>query len=221
VLVESIVPVFLDEDDDERPAPSSRDIGGVAWDVWQGRPIAGACIELRAEGRETLRTESAQNGRFRFESVPDGAWTLHVSHFGFIRGQLAIETPHNGRMSYFRLDLIAVPLKIRRLYGAVLERSMGEDLWGRLSPREIEERMEALWPVDEERPDRAALRQAVLERLRDVDAETSMQDVLAAFTETVEESYFSGRTYGEDAFLFARELAIQLQHRRSAEEGGA
>lgn len=216
--VETIVPVYLDPTDAGSTVQVARnDIGGLAWDVWQEEPVGGVEVELRAEGRETLKTTAGPGGKFRFPDVPDGEWSLVATKFGFIRGQLRIETPHDGRMSYFRLDLVAVPLKIRRLYGAVLEQSIGEDLWGKLSPREIETRLGSLWStVDADKAtDRAALRRVVLQRLKSYEGEAGLDVALAALTEAVEEAYFSGRTYGEDAFLFARALALELH--RSAE----
>jgi hypothetical protein len=214
--VEEIVPVFFDPDELEESVVLSRDdVGGVVWDVWQSKPVAGASVALRSQGGAMEATSDA-NGRFRFEDVPEGAWQLVVRKHGFVRGNLEMEVPHDGRMSHFRVDVIAVPLKIRRLYGAVVEHSIGEDLWGRLSPREIEEQLESLWPDSEGEGSEARreLRARVLSQLqRDESDQTSPTAVLAALTEVVEEAYFSGRTYGEEAFLFARQLALELRAR--------
>lgn len=212
--VEEIVPVFFEPDElDDAVVLSGHDVGGVVWDVWQSQPVPDAAIELRS-GDRTLTVRSDAAGHFRLEDVPEGTWRLQVQQYGYVRGNLEVSVPHDGRLSHFRLDVVAIPLKIRRLYGAVIEHSVGEDLWGRLSPREIEDRLGAIWPDDEgEHETRLELRRRVLERLRHADASDQPMTVLAALTEVVEEAYFSGRTYGEDAFHFARSLALELRRR--------
>lgn len=213
--VEKIVPVFLETDAGSSIEISRDDIGGVVWDVWQKEPIGGANVELHpAGGGEPMVSTTTDRGRFRFADVPPGNWRVVVRRFGFIRGEFALAVPHDGRLSNFRVDLVAVPLKIRRLYGSVVERSVGEDLWGQLSPRQIEERLDAIWPADGP-IDRREIRKAVAQRL--AVGETAGLAVLAALTEVVEESYFSGREYGEEAFLFARTLVLQLQTQQRPE----
>ncbi len=209
--VEEIVPVFIPPPLGENEAIHSRhDVGGVVWDAWRDQPIAMAELELlRAEERLAVRTDG--EGRFRFEDVPDGTWELSLSHFGYMRGRMMLELPHDGRLGHFRLDAVAVPLKIRRLYGTVVAHRVGEDLWGKWSPREIEARIDdALADVPEE--PRRELRSRVVERLGAHDGETVAGDhVMAALTEVIEEAYFSDRIYGEEAFRFARELALRLR----------
>ncbi len=213
--VETIVPVFLSTDAGSSVEISRHDVGGMVWDVWQKTPVAGAAIQMRAAADNSIRSGTSDAaGRFRFADLAPGTWHLEVQRFGFIRGLLEIHLPHDGRMSHFRVDLVAVPLKIRRLYGSVLEHSVGEDLWGQLSPREIETRLDAIWPADGDL-DRRQVREAVAARLQGQTTDTVA--VLAALTEVVEESYFSGREYGEDAFLFARALALELRARRDAQ----
>lgn len=215
--VETIVPVFMDPGTSPEPVILSRnDIGGVVWDSWRGEPIAGAELELTGEGGAHTTTADSF-GRFRFADVPAGAWRLAVTKFGFMRGTMDLAVPHDGRLSHFRVDTIAVPLKIRRLYGSVLEHEVGEDLFGTWSPREIEERIDRAFS-DASPEDRLALRGLVRERLRaDDDEPVSGARAVAALTEVVEESYFSGRTYGEEAFRFARALALEMRTRTSAE----
>lgn len=218
--VETIVPVFLDDEEASSSAPGRSDIGGMVWDVWQQQPVVGALVELRvSQEQPALTAMSDAAGRFRFVDVEPGRWEMSVRSFGFIRGHLQFGVPHDGRLGNFRLDLIAVPLKIRRLYGSVLEHSVGEDLWGKLSPREIEEKLDEIWPSDAP-VDRRHIRDAVSARLADEgqqdDGHVDGVAVLAALTEVVEESYFSGRQYGEPAFLLARSLALELRARRDA-----
>lgn len=211
--VEEIVPVFLETDPGSSVELSRDDVGGMVWDVWLQRPVVGAAVELQPGGEAApLVTSTDANGRFRFTDVPPGTWRLDVQKFGFIRGFLDLSVPHDGRMSHFRVDLVAVPLKIRRLYGSIVEQSVGEDLWGKLSPREIEARLDVLWP-ELATADRRHVRSAVAAKLSG--QEVSGLSALAALTEVVEESYFSGRTYGEDAFLFARALALELREHRA------
>lgn len=217
--VEEIVPVYLDQEQVDTAVPASRsDVGAVVWDVWQKRPVPEASITLSSDSNEARTERAGADGTCRFRDLPRGRWRLEVTQYGYIRGQMEFEVPHDGRLSHFRLDLVAVPLKIRRLYSAIVEQTVGENLWGRLSPREIEERLESRWP-ESDGGDRARLRSAVLTRLREFDeGEHGLPSVLAALTEALEESYYSGRVYGEEAFRFARALAIDVRAATTEEE---
>lgn len=58
----------------------------------QGAAIPQALVELRRE-RERRRERSGTFGRFRFDSPPDGAWTLVASAAGFREQQIALQLP--------------------------------------------------------------------------------------------------------------------------------
>lgn len=212
--VETIVPVFLD-DGNAPPSPNPRDdIGGLVWDVWQQQPIRHARVVIRRGDTVLADGTSDGAGRFAFIDLTEGPIRVEVTCHGFIRGHVDLMIPHDGRLSNFRVDLVAVPLKIRRLVGAVLEQALGEDAWGTLTPREIEARLDALWPNDgrdAESTSRDELRAQIAQRLGDQNVDGIAW--LQALTEIVEESYFSGRRYGEDAFLFARALVLAIRNR--------
>ena len=131
----------------EVPEEARDDIGreriaGVVWDGWRGQPIPFAVLELEPDrGQGDPRTCVAMSdGRFSSPELEPGPWSLRVVAEGFAPGTLSLEIPHGGQYGYFRLGMVAVPLKIRRFYRHWVRRIRGEDLWGRLSPRQIEGR---------------------------------------------------------------------------------
>ncbi len=134
--------------------------------------------------------------------------------------------PHDGRLSNFRLDLVAVPLKIRRLYRSVVEGAAGEDYWGRITPREIEATLEEVLggPGEDPGRERRDLHRAVIEALRSSEGDFRGDELLAVLTEIVEESYYSARLYDESAFRLARAIALRfraLAAGSGAKEGAA
>jgi hypothetical protein len=185
---ERIVPRFLDEPEGKNA--SRRDVAGLVWDEWRLKPVPGCTITAK-QGAIELAVTSDGLGRFRFDGIVDGAWDLRVDCPGFVRGNLTLSVPHDGRLAAMRLDIIAVPLKVRRLYQAAMEAVRGDDPWGRLSPREVEAEVQARLSINLDLPENA-----------------SLIDVLSEITDAVEESYFSGRVYDEAFWRETRELVI-------------
>ncbi len=192
-------------DDTFAQTSTSQTIAGITWDIWQKKPIAGATLIFRhAKSPETdYRTvRSDAKGRFLIENIQPEPYILSVHAAGFIPAKLAFDIPHNGTLSRFRLDLIAVPLKIRQIYQTTIQSIQGEDLWGKQTPRQINELITRTLALE------TAQSPQLHERL--LAAQDNPAEVLRALTEIVEESYFSGRQYNEELWNIARELAQEI-----------
>lgn len=203
---EILVPVFLEE---QTQAGARDDLGGVVWDVWQNQPAKGCHVRLVRGERHSEALEVDSKGRFRFVDVEPGDWEMEVRGKGFVTGKMRVRVPHQGRWAAMRVDMVAVPLKIRRLYQTTLEGVFGDDPWGQLSPDEIDKELRQLLEVVEPRQREA------LERLARESEDLS--DILDALASLVEESYFSGRIYDESVWLNARDLVVHLRRRAGIE----
>ncbi|MBA2662942.1 MAG: carboxypeptidase regulatory-like domain-containing protein [Bradymonadaceae bacterium] len=229
---EIIVPVALDEDEHDPGTDDARRmaLGGLVWDCWREHAVAGAELDLRSDKQgEPVRVISDGRGRFRFAPLQAGHYTLQIRAKGYVQAELGFEAPHVGTLANFRLELIAVPLKIRRLYQVTMKSVHGEDLWGRLTPRQIEEVVRDV--LDERRSDGgsdkilSALRER-LEVIADSQAQPPAEEggseeherLLSLLTEIVEQSYFSGRDYEEAYWLAAREIALGLTRAAESSE---
>ncbi|QDG54349.1 hypothetical protein FIV42_27465 [Persicimonas caeni] len=210
---------------DEKPvdtAPDNTRLSGMVWDIWKDRPVADAELVVWRDG-ERVRTEHATGqaspraGIFIIDGLTAGAYELEVRARGFMPGKLSFRLPHKGRLSNVRLDLVAVPLKIRRLYQSLVETLDGQDLWGRLSPREIEA---ALLEVTDEAtqdtgsPARRAFLRSLEHKLAQAGDTLSGEELVSMMTSVVEETYFSGRTFDTSVWELARDIALQLRDRQ-------
>ena len=220
---ETIVPVHMSQEVDlGEPSASDRSVWGVVWDRWRDEPMQHAeltVVDLAGdEVVETSQTDASagQEGRFSVGPLEAGQYRLEVRADGFMPGRLDFETPHSGRLGNVRLDLVAVPLKIRRLYQSLVEALQGDDLWGRLSPREIEDvLLEAADRAQESVPGMAGARfvERLRRRLDAGDQPLGGHELVAMMTALVEETYFSGRQFDESVWHVARDIALQLRTR--------
>ncbi len=196
-------------------------ISGVVWDGWRNTPVPHAVLSLsrgRADGEPEHCIHADGAGAFSSPELQEGAWHLRVTAPGYARGTLDFTIPHEGALRYFRLGMVAVPLKIRRFYRHWVRRIRGEDLWGRLSPRQIEG---AIWEAFDETAPRLATEQrraqlrAELRALLDAQHAPDEMDperLLLTITEIVEESYFSARLYDEELWHLLVAVAEHLDH---------
>lgn len=244
---------------DEAVAPSTVILAGVIWDIWKQRPVSLAEISIRERGEDAPlrvhRVEPAQPGEaprragaFRIEDLPQGRYELSVNAPGFMQSQLEFRLPHDGKLSNMRLGMIAIPLKIRRLYQSLVESLEGRDLWGTLSLHEIDDALQAvlreaeLQAADEQQsnPDddvilandvalnsdaSRAFVSALKRHLRQgaapaagEDPQMSGEQLMAMMTAVVEETYFSGRVFDDAVWQLARRLAERI---REKAQGGA
>lgn len=216
---EPIVIEALEDGSGVEPVAHDR-LAGLIWDTWRAAPVGSAQLEFSQGGRVVYQTTSALDGTFRTDSLGAGAWHLDVIAPGFSRGTLDFELPHGGEYSRFRIGLTAVPLKIRRYYQSWVRRTHGDDLWGRLSPRQIEATIWSAFDVAsvavEDSRGREQLRQSIEALLADDGAGVGAdpEELLLAMTEIVEEAYFSSRIYDEQLWQVLVQITTQLDARK-------
>ena len=196
-------------------ALTARDVGGVVWDLWRQRPIERATIRLTSSQHESRTAIALSTGRFHIEALEPGRWQMRVEASGFAPGTLEVTIPHGGELASFKLGLVAIPLKIKRFYKAWVRRVQGRDLWGVLSPRQIE--LAITEALGEAHPGQGA-RDKILEALssylerRDIEAELDPSRLLLSITQIVEEAYFSGRHQDESLWTLLVALTQRLDH---------
>ncbi len=224
---ERLVPRQLDEDQVVDTKPDRRRVSGLVWDVWKAQPLGEAELVLSTADGEPVRTQTSsaggagRRGGFVFDSLEPGEYLLEIDAVGFMPGQLSLRIPHEGTLSNVRLDLVAVPLKIRRLYQSLVETLEGEDLWGRLSPRQIEDTLVRSAEVAAPREDSIARREFVRglrRRLEDAPEELTGEGLAAMMTDLVEETYFSGRVFDASIWRLSRDIAVRLRERFEEED---
>ncbi len=197
-------------------------IGGFVWDHWRAAPVPLATITLeRRAGGEPIEVVAGRDGGFVVRGIPRGVYALTARAHGFAPGVMEVSIPHDGKLRACRVGLVAIPLKVRRFYQAWIARTRGKDLWGHLSPRQIED---AIWDEVSSRqlaalpPERVDGARGKLRELLSERAELGEMDfdaLLTAVTDVVEESYFSGRSYDDELW----ELSVSIVRRLDAQLG--
>ncbi|MFP4598692.1 MAG: carboxypeptidase-like regulatory domain-containing protein, partial [Persicimonas sp.] len=224
---ERLVPKQLDEAQAVDDKPDKHRVSGLVWDVWKTQPLGGAELVLSSTAGEPVRTQTSsaggtrRRGGFVFDALEPGEYLLEIDAVGFMPGRLSLRIPHEGTLSNVRLDLVAVPLKIRRLYQSLVEMLEGEDLWGRLSPRQIEDTLVRSAEEAAPREDSIARREFVRglrRRLEDAPDEITGEGLAAMMTDLVEETYFSGRVFDASIWHLSRDIAVRLRERFEEED---
>lgn len=214
--------------------PSKVVLAGVVWDLWKQRPVTRVELALRTpDTGEIVHTHLIEPngdkppGAFRIASLPKGRYQLSLNAPGFMPSRLDFRLPHDGKLSHMRLGMVAIPLKIRRLYQSLVESLQGRDLWGTLSLHEIDDALQSVLregdAVDEGFADssaRKAFVSALKRRLRqggatgETDAsQMGGEQLMALMTAVVEETYFSGRVFDQAVWQLARRLAERIRER--------
>jgi hypothetical protein len=193
---EAVAEVMSAADRGAMPAASLDQIGGQIWDVWRARPVAGASLRLvDGDGQTLMRWAADGAGRFVSPPLPAGDHQLMIEARGFARGVLPVRLPHGGGLSASRIQLIAMPLKLRRTYQSWAAQRSGEEVWGKKTPRELASELRAALAE-------ASLDDEALERRLDAWAaaeEVSGVEALEAVTRVVEEGYFGEREDADEA----------------------
>ena len=164
--------------------PNDLGFSGVVADAVDGKPIAGARVEVSAPDGAPRVADTDEAGRFALEDLPAGLLRAEVSCRGYVREQFALSIPHRGELRDARVDLLPVRERIFALYRGAAEPLLPRpELWGVWTPRQI---------VDHVRGVRRA-------------------GALGELTDYVEEKYFSARTPDEEEIPVALERVRAAQ----------
>ncbi len=190
--------------DEREEAPTASVV--QVWDPWAERPVVGARLRVEpTAGGEGCQRETDVRGIADLGVAAREAGELLVEAAGYVPVRAALPFP--GSRKAVRVEVTAVPLKIREMYRWTLRRAAGRDFWGRLTPREIEVALAGLSQSlggPEEMPQ--------VDRRRWVEAgdEDRQKMLLAAITAVVEETNFSGELYDRQWWERARGLMEEL-----------
>jgi hypothetical protein len=164
--------------------PHDFGFSGLVADAIDGKPIAGARVEVAEPGAEPRVASTDEEGGFSLEDLPPGLLRAEVSCKGYVRESFALTIPHRGELRDARVDLLPVRERIFALYRGAAEPLLPRsDLWGVWTPRQIVDHVRAARPAG----------------------------ALGALTDYVEEKYFSGRTPDEDEIPIAVERVRAAQ----------
>lgn len=232
----------------ERGADAGSDpsrLRAVFWDKWRDEPVeAGRVVIERSgdgdsdgddDGASRREVELGDGGRVEME-LDDGAWRLEVDAPGFMPATQQVRFPHSGEYDGVRFELVAIPLKIRRLFESITSMLSEEDLWGAMPPREIEQLLRASVAANAEdgedvesaEPTSGApwdedVASGVFRRFQRLVQDESGPETKAAYlralTDILEEAYFSPRTYGRDVWEVARRIGREIRDRAADEAG--
>jgi hypothetical protein len=169
-------------------------------------------------------------GRFRFEELPPGSYTLKARALGYVGASYTFTIPHGGELGLFRFPLTPVRVVVRGLFEDLsTEVTRQGEVWGRLTPRQLQGvLLEALRPELREEGGQGALQEegykafrASLERaLGQQDAqELGASGVVAAITHVIEEVYYSRRLHEEEIIDLMERLVQRARQRVAGGEG--
>ncbi len=109
-------------------------VAGVLIDRTDGAPLAGGRVSLLPGNRVAL---TDRHGRFRFDRVPPGSYTLLGEAPGHIPGEASARFPHRGELSAVRLALTPVREAVLEVWRAVATEREGADPWPLRTPEEV------------------------------------------------------------------------------------
>jgi hypothetical protein len=129
-----------DADQGSEPAHPDR-IRARFWDEWRDEPVTTGTVLVRRVGAEessdVRHLDIDEQGRIEV-TLSDGRWEIEADAPGFMPATNQVSIPHDGSLDGVRFDLVAIPLKIRRLFESITSMLSTDDLWGTKTPREIE-----------------------------------------------------------------------------------
>jgi len=165
--------------------PTDFEFTGRVSDAVRGSAVAGARLQAVCGG---LTQAADADGAGHFElALSAGTWRVEVSARGYLREIVTAEVPHRGELRGARVDLVPVRERVFAIYREVVAPLLpSSELWGVWTPREI------------------------LDHVRD----RGTAGALAAFTDFVEETYFSASLPDEAAIGKAMEGAFASRRER-------
>jgi hypothetical protein len=169
------------------------------WDPWMSLPVVGARLRV-VEGNEG-ELVSDEQGLVDLGEAARLSSDLVVEAVGYVAARARLPFP--GGKRGVRVELTAVPLKIRAMYRWMLTQTAGQDHWGRLTPREIEVALLEL--------------EGILERLKASDGPQG-EALLKELTGLIEETNFSGLLYEQPWWERSRNLMEELLHMMRTED---
>ncbi len=193
------------------------------WDEWDEQPVADASLTLNGPGGETHELCASTQGIVELPSLPAGSWILRAEAPGFVPAEGEVEIP--SELSWARILMTAVPLKIRRAYRSMIKRAHGEDSWGRLTPRQIEAALRTVESAGDENaisPEFGEPRRwrTMLDDWEDCDEGERVDVLLRMITAVVEETNYSGRRFDREIWEATREAMEQLIDGLQVRPGG-
>jgi hypothetical protein len=109
-------------------------VAGVLVDRTDGEPLAGGRISLLPGNRVAL---TDQHGRFRFDQVPPGTYTLLGEAPDHMPGQAPARFPHRGELAAVRLALTPVREAVLEVWRQAAVERRGSDPWPLQTPEEV------------------------------------------------------------------------------------
>lgn len=215
--VEQVVlePVTLDEAID---VPDDETICLQLWDEWRDQPVPRAILRFQSPQGVSFE-RPVEGGILSIELGVPGVWEITAEARGFVPAETSVRMP--GSHPSLRLRMTSVPLKVRRAFRWMVERATGEDPWGRLTPRQIEEALGRLASrddalVDGKQDAPSHKWEIFLERWEEAEADGRADLLAQAIIAAVEETNYSGRDYDPEVWDVSREAMRALV--RSLEE---
>lgn len=191
------------------------------WDEWRTEPVAEATVALQDHERREEWT-SGPRGLVEVPEIGSQGLEVRIRAPGFVPARAKIEpAEHDGAV---RLELTPVPLQIRRAYRRIVRRARGQDPWGRLTPRQIEEALRQLGSGDRTAPEIASVEsrrwRRALEDWDQLEEDERIDRLVETVTAILEETNFSGRDYELAVWERTRPLLEKLARRLESQPGG-
>ncbi len=188
------------------------------WDRWRDVPVRAATVRRIDEGeaeQDDLVSDATGMVDVPLQDLKRKC-RVEARAQGYVPATAKLVPQGGGQV--MRLEMTPVPLKIREAFRTFARRLQGEDVWGRMTPRQIADAIAQEGPV--RRGATAVEWRTLFERYDGVDdAEQRVELLVRALTEAVEETNFSGRDYDVEVWEQVREVMKQLLERLDVAAG--
>ncbi|MBN1945911.1 MAG: Ig-like domain repeat protein [Bradymonadales bacterium] len=180
-------------------------VGGRVVDADTYLPIGpGEVVLERLDGGGGGKIAIGKEGSFEARDLEEGRYHATAQVTGYVATGFDLSIPHRGEFGQMEVYLASIRAWIRYLYQQMTEQlELGgeEEVWGRLTPRQVERLICESYltglPSAVEAEDVRRFRSRLREMLEQ-QGETAAEDRLRVLTLLVEEVYYSGRIYEEE-----------------------